>query len=65
MSWDSIISEEMLVDYFIPPKLIELANTVYIDDPMPIMVDKTTTAQMGLIIFITLLLATSNEMSCT
>ena len=35
-----IMSEEMLINCAIPPLLIDMANTVYIDDNTPVMVDK-------------------------
>jgi len=37
---DNFISQEMLVDCYIPPVLIEMAQTIYIDETMPVMVDK-------------------------
>ena len=35
-----ILSEEMLLEYAVPSTLVEMANTLYIDDDTPVMVDK-------------------------
>jgi len=36
----NILSQEVLIEYAIPPELLEMANKIYIDDELPVMVDK-------------------------
>ena len=41
----NIISEEMLIERAIPPKLVDVANSIYIDDKMPVMISKVKIPQ--------------------